>query len=96
MFAHEGHELTVCTPHDILHRRAVQFGNGLLLLEVIKGNRGGGAQNEACSATVEYFICLNGGLNGFHDGVGQIPDFEQLTNENGQRRPKGGTSNLLD
>ena len=95
VLAHESHELTICTPHDILHWRTVQFDNGLLLLEVIKGNGGRGTQNEACSATVEYLIGLDGGFDGFHDRVGQIPDLNQLTSENGQRRPKERTSNLL-
>ena len=71
------------------------FSSAMVFLKVIKGNRGHGNQNEACSTTIEYHICLDGWFDGFHDRVWQIPDLNQLTSENGQHRTEEGRSNLL-
>ena len=69
VLAHQGNQRRVVTPDHILHWRTVDLRNRFLLLNVIKHNRSCRAENEAGSATVKDFICLNGWLDGFDDGI---------------------------
>ena len=75
VLAHKSHQLTICTPYHILHQWTVQLSDGLLLLKVIKNNGGRGAENETRGTTIEYLISLYRWLDGFHDRIGQVPDF---------------------
>ena len=59
--------------HSILHRWTLS--DGLLLLKVIKNNGGRGAENETRGTTIEYLVSLYRWLDGFHDRIGQVLDF---------------------
>ena len=69
VLAHQRDQRRVVTPDYILHRRTVDLRDRFLLLNIIKHNRSCRAENEAGSATVKDFICLNRWLDGFDNGI---------------------------
>ena len=69
VLAHQGDQRRVITPNHILHWRTVDLRNRFLLLNVIEHNRSCRAENEAGSAAVKDFICLNRWLDRFDNRI---------------------------
>lgn len=67
VLAQQSYKISVGTPDDVFYGRAVYFRNGLLLLNVIKDNRGSRAEDEACGASVEDLVGLDWRLDALHD-----------------------------
>ena len=78
MLAQKCNQRPVSAPDYVFNRWRRNFGECLLLLNVIEDNRRGGAQDETSSATVEDFVCRHGRLDGLNDGVGHVAYFDQL------------------
>jgi hypothetical protein len=78
VLAHQGYQLPVRAPGDILDRWTVQLGNDFLLLDIVESNRRRRAQDETGSPTVEDLVGLDWGLDSFHHGVRQIANLDKL------------------
>jgi len=63
VFAEQRDEGTISTPDSVLYWRGGDLSQGLLLLDVVQDDRGGGAEDQTSGPTVENFICLNGSLD---------------------------------
>jgi len=68
----------ILTPHDIFHGGSVKFGDGLLLLDVVKNNGTCGAEDKTGGAAVEDFVRLNRRFYALDDSAGQIADLDVL------------------
>jgi hypothetical protein len=68
----------ILTPHDIFHGGSVKLGDGLLLLDVVKNNRTGGAEDKTGGAAIEDFVRLNRRFYALDDSAGQIADLDVL------------------
>ena len=78
VFTQKSNLRDILTPNDVLHRRGIKLGNGLLLLNVIEYNRTCGAEDEASGPAVENLIRLNGWFKALDYSPGQIADLDKL------------------
>lgn len=69
---------SLLAPHDILYRGCIKFGDGLLLLDVIKNYGTRRAEDEASCAAVEDLVCLDRRFDALDDSASQIADFDEL------------------
>lgn len=69
VLAHQGYQLPVRAPGDILDRWTVQLGDNFLLLDIVESNRRRRAQDQTGSPTVEYLVGLYWRLDPLHHGV---------------------------
>ena len=78
VLAHQSDHATIRAPDDILDGRAVDLGDGLLLLDIVEDNRGGGTEKKTGSATVEDLVGLDRRLDRLDDRVLQVAHLDQL------------------
>jgi hypothetical protein len=78
VLAHQCHQRTICAPYDIFHRWTIHLCDSSLLLDIIKHNRRGRAQDETGGASVEDLISLYGRLDSFDNGVRKVTNLDEL------------------
>jgi len=60
------------------------IGDSLLLLNIVKNNRGGGAEYKARRTAVEDLVRLHGWFDGFDDRVLEVADFDKQRDLTGE------------
>lgn len=78
MLAQKSDLRPVRAPHHVLHRRAVQLRDRLLLLDIIQHDRTRRAEDQTGRSTVEDLVSLHRRLDRLDDRVREISDFDEL------------------
>jgi hypothetical protein len=74
---YKSHQRSTRTPQNIFNWGTIHLCDGLLLLDLVQENRGGGAEDQAGSPTVEDLARLYGRVNGLHDRIGWVANFDE-------------------
>jgi hypothetical protein len=68
----------VCAPNGVLDWRSGNFGQSLLLLDVVQNNLSRAREQQRGCTTVEDLVCLHRRLDGLGDCVREVADLDHL------------------
>ena len=69
VLAHQSNQGAINIPNNVFNRWAIDFHNGLLLLDIVEDNQCGRTQDKTGSPTIKDLVGLERWLDGFDDGI---------------------------